>query len=181
MQNDFLASTRRMFSAIQRTGDGALAQLSLEEMLRTLPDGDTNSIAVIVQHLHGNMLSRWTDFLTSDGEKPGRDRDAEFEPRTFSSREEILKLWVDGWSCVHNAVDALQPADLERTITIRAQPHTVIDAVHRQIQHYSYHAGQIVLLARWMKGSAWKTLTIARGKSRDYKPTGIAGEPGVSQ
>jgi len=181
VSENFLVSTRRIFRAIQTTGDGALAQVSLDEMQRTLPGGDMNSIAVTVQHLHGNMLSRWTDFLTSDGEKPNRNRDCEFEVRKFSSRDEVLKLWNDGWACVHTAVEALQPADLERTITIRAQPHTVIDAVHRQIQHYSYHIGQIVLLARWIKGAEWKTLSIARGQSREYRPTGIAGEPGVSQ
>lgn len=180
MSENFLVSTRRIFRAIQTTGDGALAQVSLEEMQRTLPGGDSNSIAVTVQHLYGNMLSRWTDFLTSDGEKPNRDRDGEFQARAFSSRDEVLKLWSDGWACVHSAVDALQSVDLERTITIRGQTHTVIDAVHRQIQHYSYHVGQIVLLARWMKGADWKTLSIAPGQSRNYKPTGIAGEPGVT-
>jgi len=180
VSESFLVSSRRIFRAIQSTGAGALAQLSLEEMQRPLGE-DLNSVAVIVQHLHGNMLSRWTDFLTADGEKTTRDRDGEFEARRFQSRAELLALWDEGWACTLRAVDALQASDLERTITIRGQSHTVIDAIHRQIQHYGYHIGQIVLLARWSKGPAWKTLSIARGQSREYKPTGIAGEPGVTQ
>lgn len=178
MSESFLVSSRRIFRAMQSSGAGALAQLSLEELQRS-PGADLNSIAVIVQHLHGNMLSRWTDFLTTDGEKASRDRDGEFETREFKTREEILALWDEGWACTLKAVDALKASDLERTISIRAQPHTVIDAIHRQIQHYGYHIGQIVLLARWMRGPAWKTLTIARGQSRDYTPTGIAGEPEI--
>lgn len=180
MSESFLVSTRRIFRAIQTTGAGALAQLSLDEMQRPLGE-EQNSVAVLVQHLHGNMLSRWTDFLTTDGEKTSRDRDGEFIQRAFQSREEILALWDEGWACTLRALDALQISDLERTITIRGQAHTVIDAIHRQIQHYSYHIGQIVLIARWMKGPAWKSLSIAPGQSRSYKPTGIGGEPGVAK
>jgi Protein of unknown function (DUF1572) len=173
----FLPSTRHTFRAIKKQGDGTLAQLSLEEMQR-VPVADLNSIVVIVQHLHGNMLSRWTDFLNSDGEKKWRDRDGEFEARGFSSRDDILKLWDDGWGCVFSAIDPLCADDLRRTITIRGQAHSVVEAVQRQIQHYSYHIGQMVLLARMIKSAEWKTLSIARGASKNYTPSGLGGEPG---
>ena len=170
-----LNSLRNMFRAIKLTGDGALAQLSLEEMLR-VPAPEMNSIAIIIKHLHGNMLSRWTDFLTSDGEKPGRDRDAEFEP-SATTRDEIMRQWNEGWACVMKALNALTAGDLSRTVTIRGQPHSVVEAAHRQVQHYSYHIGQIVLLARMSRGAKWQTLTIARGKSKEYTPKGLGGEP----
>jgi Protein of unknown function (DUF1572) len=175
--DQFLPSTRHIFRAMKKQGDATLTQLSLEEMQR-VPVADLNSIAVIVQHMHGNMLSRWTDFLSSDGEKETRDRDGEFEARGFSSRDEILKLWDDGWACVFSAIDPLSTDDLRRTITIRGQPHSVVEAVQRQIQHYSYHIGQMVLLARMIKGAEWKTLSIARGASKTYSPSGLGGEPG---
>jgi len=170
-----LKSLRQIFRAVKTMGEGALAQLSLEELQR-IPAPEMNSIAIIVKHLHGNMLSRWTDFLTTDGEKPGRDRDAEFEP-SATTREEILRQWEEGWGCVLKALDALTPGDLIRTVTIRGQPHSVTEAVHRQLQHYSYHIGQIVLLARMSRGTQWKTLSIARGKSKEYTPKGLGGEP----
>ena len=172
----FLHSTRHIFRAMMKQGDATLAQLSLEEMQR-VPAADLNSVAVIVQHLHGNMLSRWTDFLSSDGEKETRDRDGEFETRGFSSREDVLKLWEAGWACVFSAIDPLRTDDLKKTVTIRGQPHSVVEALQRQIQHYSYHIGQMVLLARVIKGAEWKTLSIARGASKIYKPSGLGGEP----
>lgn len=170
-----LDSLRQIFRAIKTTGDGALTQLSLEEMQR-VPAPEMNSIAIIIKHLHGNMLSRWTDFLTSDGEKPGRDRDAEFEA-SATTREEILRQWEEGWACTLKALDELTPGDLVRTVTIRGQPHSVIEAAHRQLQHYSYHIGQIVMLARLSRGPKWQTLSIARGKSKEYTPKGLGGEP----
>src|SRR4051812_35178779 len=176
MSEDVLHSLRHIFRATKATGDGALAQLSLEELLR-VPDPELNSVATIVRHLHGNMLSRWTDFLTSDGEKKWRDRDGEFETPTAGSRDDILRQWEEGWTCVLSALDGLTPADLSRTVTIRGQPHSVIEAAHRQLQHYSYHVGQIVLLARWCRGKQWQTLSIARGKSKEYTPKGLGGEP----
>jgi hypothetical protein len=175
----FLSSTRHIFRAMKKQGDGALQQLALEDLVRA-PAPELNSIATIIQHLHGNMLSRWTDFLTSDGEKPDRDRDAEFEPRPFASREELLSLWEAGWSCLFHAIDPLTVADLSRTITIRGQPHNVVEALQRQIQHYSYHIGQLVLLAKWLKGDQWKTLSIAKGQSKDYKPSGLGGEAQIN-
>ena len=175
MTDPVLSSLRQIFRAIKATGDGALAQLSLEEMLR-IPAPEMNSVATIVKHLRGNMLSRWTDFLTSDGEKTTRDRDGEFESPA-STREEVLAQWEEGWACVLKALDALTPGDLARTVTIRGQAHSVVEAAHRQLQHYAYHVGQIVLLARWCRGTQWQTLSIARGKSKDYSPKGIGGEP----
>lgn len=176
----FLSSTRHIFRAIKAQGDGALGQLSLEEMVRA-PVVEMNSVATLVQHLHGNMLSRWTDFLTSDGEKAGRDRDAEFELRTFASRDEVLKLWEAGWACVFSAIDPLTMEDLAKTITIRGQPHSVVEALQRQIQHYSYHVGQVVLLAKWLKGDQWKTLSIAKGQSKTYTPSGLGGEAKIKK
>jgi hypothetical protein len=171
-----LQSMVHVFRAIKDGGDRALAQLTLEDLTR-IAGPECNSIAVIVRHLHGNMLSRWTDFLNSDGEKPTRDRDAEFEPPPVQLKDDVLKLWEDGWRCVLGELEKLKPGDLLRTVTIRGQPHTVVEAAHRQLQHYSYHIGQIVLLAKLYKGADWKTLSIARGQSRQYRPQGKSGEP----
>src|SRR5690606_34143011 len=128
------------------------------------------SIAVIVQHLHGNMLSRWTDFLDSDGEKPWRDRDGEFEPGD-ASRARVLELWNAGWDCTLRALDALGAEDLDRKVTIRGQELVALDAIHRQLSHYGYHVGQIVWIARARCGDAWQPLSIAKGASRAYRPT----------
>lgn len=173
-----LDSINHIFRSIKKTGDGALAQLSFEEMQRVPGGGsEINSIAVIIHHLHGNMKSRWSDFLTSDGEKPWRDRDGEFDPPPDKNREELMARWNHGWATVFNALDALKPDDLARTVTIRGQPHTVLEAAHRQISHYAYHIGQIVLLAKMFKSSGpWQTLSIARGQSKQYRPRGLGGE-----
>lgn len=172
----FLDSMRHILRASKKLGDGALAQLDAEQMARE-PAPGVNSVAVIVQHMRGNMLSRWTDFLASDGEKPWRQRDAEFQQPDAPSREEILALWEEGWACVFRALDALKPEDLGRKVTIRGQEHTVVQAILRQIDHYGYHVGQIVLLARLFLGDGWKTLSIARGQSQAYTPKGLGGEP----
>jgi len=127
-------------------------------------------VDVIVQHLHGNMRSRWTDFLTSDGEKPWRERDAEFaEPETFD-RNALNRLWEEGWSCLFAMLAELRPEDLTASITIRGQQLVALDAVNRQLAHYSYHVGQIVYLVRMRRGDAWNTLSIPRGQSRQYVP-----------
>jgi hypothetical protein len=133
----------------------------------------SNSIAVIVAHLQGNMLSRWTDFLTSDGEKPWRNRDLEFEePSALEprSKEGVMLAWQQGWDCVFAALEPLCDADLEKEITIRGQKHTVFEAILRQVDHYGGHVAQMVYLAKWLKGNDWKTLSIARGQSKAFKP-----------
>lgn len=166
---EFLHTSISRFQAIKKMGDGAIAQIS-DEDLHWISDVQGNSIAVIIQHLHGNMLSRWTDFLTSDGEKEWRDRDGEFEPTASITKPEIMQKWGDGWQCVFDVVGALQPDDLTKDITIRGEAQSVIHAIQRQISHYSYHVGQIVFLARMRCGENWQTLSIARGQSKQYQP-----------
>jgi hypothetical protein len=161
-----------IFKTMQKRGEGALEQLSLEQF-QTKPEPNSNSIAIIVAHLHGNMLSRWTDFLTSDGEKPWRNRDLEFEePSTLEQRsvEGVMVAWEQGWACVFAALEPLSDTDLEKEITIRGQKHSVFEAILRQVDHYGGHVGQMVYLAKWLKGNDWKTLSIARGQSKAFKP-----------
>ena len=141
-------------------------QLTDEELFWQ-QNAETNSVATIVKHLWGNMRSRWTDFLTTDGEKAWRDREAEFD-NDVRTRETMLALWEEGWACLFSALDALTDDDLGRIIHIRNEGHTVQEALHRQLAHYAYHVGQIVLLARAFTGSAWTSLSIPRGKSTDF-------------
>ena len=164
----YLESAIKRFENIKEWGDGAMAQLDDEDIQFT-PDPETNSIAIIVQHVHGNMLSRWTDFLTTDGDKPWRDRDGEFEDKRLS-RAEVLRRWEEGWACTFGALRVLQPEDLAKEVTIRGMPLFVLDAINRQIAHYGYHIGQIVQLAKLRRGATWKTLSIARGASGRYVP-----------
>ena len=147
-------------------GAKALQHLSLAQLTQPL-DAEDNLVAIIVKHLHGNMRSRWRDFLTSDGEKPDRQRDGEFESE-FKSKEEILALWAEGWSYVFTALEELGPADLERTVTIRTRPLSVLQALLRQLDHYAYHVGQIVLLAKHHRGEAWESLSIPKGESSSF-------------
>jgi hypothetical protein len=138
-------------------------------------DAESNSIAIIVKHMAGNMRSRWTDFLTSDGEKPDRNRDTEFEaPPT--ARAELMEMWERGWRLLFGALEPLGDADLTRTITIRTEPHSVMQAINRQVAHYSYHAGQIVYLARHFAGDKWQTLTVPKKKSAEFNRQVAAGE-----
>lgn len=130
-------------------------------------NAESNSIAIIVQHLWGNMRSRWTDFLASDGEKPWREREAEFES-VISSRTELMEKWNEGWACLFAALHALQPEDLEKTVYIRNMGHSVVEAINRQLAHYAYHVGQIVYIARMMSGSGWQSLSIPKGGSEAY-------------
>jgi len=158
----------------KRLGDRAMAQASDEALFATL-DNESNSIAIIVKHLAGNMRSRWTDFLTSDGEKPDRDRDSEFEapPKT---RAELLELWESGWKLAFDALASLTDADLSRTAYIRTEAHSVMQTIHRQVAHYSYHIGQIVYLAKHFAGPDWNALTIPRRKSADFNAKVAAGK-----
>lgn len=161
----YLADIRARFMSLRSTAEGALDQTSDESFFRTLGGAEDNSIAVIVKHMAGNLRSRFADFLDSDGEKPGRDRDAEFEVREGDTREELMQHWNMGWVTLLGVLQALTPDDLNRTITIRGESHPVIGALDRQLSHHAYHVGQIVLLAKHYAGGAWKTLSIPRGKS----------------
>jgi hypothetical protein len=146
----------------------AIAQLSDEQLFVRL-DPESNSVAVLIKHLAGNMRSRFSDFLTSDGEKPDRFRDQEFELSPATSREQVTTWWEDGWAIVLGAVDSLKPEDVMRTVTLRGEPHTVLQAINRQIAHYAQHIGQIVFLCKHLRSADWETLSIPRGKSEEFK------------
>ncbi|NMM51056.1 DUF1572 family protein [Paenibacillus aquistagni] len=159
----YLTAVKNRFSEVKKNGDQTFLQLQEQELFWS-PHEDSNSISVIVKHMSGNMISRWTNFLTTDGEKPDRHRDDEFAA-TLSSKEEMLQVWEHGWSVFLAELSTLTPDDLLRTITIRNQPMSVIDAIERQVAHYAYHVGQIVFIAKLLKGDQWQTLTIPRRKS----------------
>lgn len=165
---DFLKSTIARFAMYRALGEGALKQLSIEEMQWTVGE-ESNSIATLLVHLRGNMRSRWVDFLTSDGEKADRERDSEFESPDAYSREELMDLWSEGWSYLENAVCSLTTEDLMKKVLIRNEPLSVIDAVHRQLGHVSYHVGQIVWMGKEQKQSAWKPLSIPKGQSKNVE------------
>ena len=166
LEENYLESVIKQFRYYKKLGEQAMDQLPPEQLFTTF-NPDSNAIAVIVKHLHGNMLSRWTDFLTTDGEKPWRNRDQEFEV-AGTSKEEVLQQWHAGWDCLLNALQALQPADLMKIIYIRNEGHSVIEAINRQLAHYSYHVGQIVYAAKILKQTAWNSLSIPRSKSGAY-------------
>jgi len=170
----YLEDSVSLLHYYKKLGDGAMAQVSDADLTKTL-DAESNSIAIIVKHLAGNMRSRFTDFLTRDGEKPDRNRDAEFEapPET---REEILALWEAGWKIVFNALAPLKEVDLARSVNIRGEPHSVMQAVNRQIAHYAYHVGQMVFLAKHLASDRWRTLSVPRGKSADFTARVQAGK-----
>src|SRR5256885_8330211 len=164
----YLEEARRQLRGHKRLGEGATSQLGDQDFFVTL-DPEANSVAILVKHLAGNMRSRFTDFLTSDGEKPDRFRDREFELSPATTRAEVMSWWEEGWACVFSAIDPLKADDVMRTVTIRGEPHTVLQAINRQIAHYAQHIGQIVFLAKHLRSSEWKTLSIPRGKSEEYK------------
>lgn len=159
--SEFLGDSIATFRRYRDLGARAMAQIP-DEALFQAPDADANSIAIIVKHLHGNMLSRWTDFLTSDGEKPDRDRDSEFEMEGSTDGELVRRWWDEGWETAISALEALRPTDLDRSVTIRGEPHSVLQAILRQLTHASYHVGQIVLLAKHARGGAWESLSIPK-------------------
>lgn len=163
----FLAESVSGFRALKDLADRALAQASDDAFFARLDDG-SNSLAVLVAHVAGNARSRWTEFLTSDGEKPTRNRDAEFDLDSRLTRGDLMQEWEAAWRVVFAAVEPLTAMDLDRTVTIRAEPHTVMQAILRQIRHYAYHVGQIVQLAKHYRGADWETLSIPRGQSRQY-------------
>ena len=163
----YLDDTRASFRAYKKLADKALAQLKDEEYFITL-DEESNSIAVIMKHLAGNMLSRWTDFLTSDGEKPDRNRDMEFVIEPQTSKAELLAYWERGWNCLNKTLEQLQPTDFDKQVLIRSEPHTIVQAINRQMTHYAYHIGQIVFLAKHFRSSAWQSLSIPRNRSAGF-------------
>ena len=164
----YLDEAHRQMRGYKRLAEGAVAQLKDHELFLTL-DPESNSIAVLVKHMAGNMRSRFTDFLTTDGEKTDRHRDQEFELGPSTTRADLTKWWEDGWARVFAAIEALKPDDLMRRVTIRGEPHTVLQAINRQIAHYAQHTGQIVFIAKHIRSGKWKTLSIPRGKSEDFK------------
>lgn len=170
----YIEDARAIFRQYKKLADTAIAQVADTDLCRAL-DPEMNSIAIIVKHMAGNMLSRWTDFLTSDGEKPTRNRDTEFEDPP-ATRAELLALWERGWSCFFAALDPLTDADLARTITIRGEAHSVMQAINRQVAHYSYHCGQIIFLAKHFQSANWKTLSVARRQSAEFNRKVLAGE-----
>lgn len=170
----YVDDAKAIFRQYKKLAEGALAQVS-EAELHAVLDPEMNCIAVIVKHLSGNMCSRWTDFLTSDGEKPTRNRDCEFEAPA-ATRAEMIEMWERGWSCLFAALDPLTDADLTRTITIRGEPHSAMQAINRQVAHYSYHCGQIILLAKHFQSTNWKSLSVPRKQSAEFNRKVLAGE-----
>jgi uncharacterized damage-inducible protein DinB len=162
----YLDEAFRSLRGHKRLADSAIAQLNDEQFFAT-PGGESNSVAIIIKHMAGNMRSRFTDFLTTDGEKPDRNRDQEFID-AGASRAELLRLWEQHWQLVFETLNSLSPEDLSRTVTIRAEPHTVMQAINRQVAHYAYHIGQIVYLAKHWKGADWKTLSVPKGQSEEF-------------
>lgn len=162
----YRADALATFRNYKKLAARAIEQVSDEEFFRQI-DPESNSIAVIVKHISGNLHSRWRDFLTTDGEKPTRNRDTEFE-LIGDTRESLMKFWESGWQTLFKAIEPPSEADLSRTITIRGEPHTVIEAINRQLTHYSYHIGQIVFLAKHLRSSEWKTLSVPRNRSAEF-------------
>ncbi|WP_431107625.1 DUF1572 family protein [Winogradskyella poriferorum] len=174
--NSYLESSIKQFEYYKILGDKTFDQLTFEELQNEFTK-DSNSIAIIVKHIVGNMLSRWTNFLTEDGEKEWRMRDEEFID-SFHSKEELINAWNEGWDCLFTAIRPLKNEDLERIIYIRNQGHTVVEAINRQMMHYAYHVGQIVFLGKLTKGKNWQSLSIPRGKSKDYNQEKFAKDKG---
>jgi hypothetical protein len=166
----YLADALKIFRGNKRLAERAIAQLSDEQLFVSI-DAEANSVAVIVKHLAGNMRSRWTDFLTTDGEKADRDRDSEFVIDGSTTRAEVMRWWEEGWQIVFAAIGPLRPEDLLRKVSIRNEPHTVLEAINRQLSHYAQHVGQIIFLAKHLKSSDWQTLSIARGRSQKFNAT----------
>ncbi len=162
----YLNNTRKLFRYYKSLGDKSLVQID-EEKIHFNFDENSNNVAIIVKHIAGNMLSRWTDFLNSDGEKEWRNRDTEFED-TFQSKAEMMDYWEKGWNCLFNAIDPLKEEDVNKTIYIRNEGHSVMEAMNRQLAHYSYHIGQLVYVIKALKSDSWQTLSIPKGKSEDF-------------
>lgn len=174
MPFNYLESVKKYFHQQKSLGDKTIEQLSEENLLWQYNEA-SNSIAIIVQHLWGNMLSRWTNFLTEDGEKDWRDRDTEFET-VIKSKEELVKKWNEGWQCVFNALDSLKEEDISKTIYIRKEAHNVGDAINRQLAHYSNHVGQIVYIGKMLLNEKWNSLSIPKGNSKEFNQKMMSGK-----
>jgi hypothetical protein len=175
----YLEEARRQMRGHKRLAESAMSQLEDADFFVAL-DAEANSIAILVKHMAGNMRSRFTDFLTSDGEKPGRFRDQEFELGANLTRTDVVKIWEEGWACVFSALESLKPDDVMRTVTIRGEAHTVLQAINRQVAHYAYHTGQIVFLAKHFRSSTWTSLSIPRNKSEEYKTVAPGSHRGLT-
>lgn len=176
ISKQYLDSIKKQFEYYKSVAERAMEQLEPQQLFYTLND-DSNSIAVIVKHLHGNMMSRWTNFLTTDGEKDWRNRDDEFE-QPITNKESLMQLWEEGWSCFFNTINSLTPENLTDIIYIRNEGHTVMEAINRQLSHYPYHIGQIVFFAKQIKNTPWDSLTIPKNKSGEYNKQKFEQEKG---
>jgi hypothetical protein len=174
LTTSYLEDSLTLFRYYKKLSEDAMAQVTDAE-LTTVLDGEMNSIAQIVKHMAGNMRSRWRDFLTTDGEKPDRNRDSEFVAPP-ATREELRTVWEDGWDFVFGALGPLTEADLGRTVLIRNEPHSVMQAINRQVAHYAYHCGQIVMLAKHLRSDKWKTLSVPKNKSAEFNRAVSSGE-----
>jgi hypothetical protein len=176
----YLDDSLHQLRKLKAQADKAIAQTDDEHLFATL-DPESNSIAVLMKHMAGNMRSRWTDFLTSDGEKPDRKRDTEFELVEADTTEQVKAMWESGWSILFATLEALEPDDLQKTIAIRGEGHTVIEAINRQATHYAAHVGQIVLLAKHYAGARWQTLSIPKGRSSEFDVAKSGSAYGVAR
>ena len=167
LRQHYLEEVARQFRGYKRLADHAIAQLKNEELFVTL-DPESNSVAIIMKHMAGNLRSRFTDFLTTDGEKPDRHRDQEFEITAAASRAELVRSWEQSWELLFSTIQGLSPDDLSRTVTIRSGPHTVLQALNRGLAHHASHVGQIIFLAKHLRSAEWKTLSVPRGKSEEF-------------
>ena len=174
LTQEYLGDAISSLRAYKKLADKAIEQISDDELFVTL-DEESNSIAIVMKHMAGNMFSRWTDFLTSDGEKPDRNRDMEFVIEPQTSREDVIAYWERGWQCVFEAIEPLKADDFARRVTIRGEKHTIVQAINRQLMHYSYHVGQIITLCKQQAGSNWKSLSVPKGGSAAFNAGMQAG------
>jgi len=177
MQKSYLKSAQKQFQYYKNLGEKTFAQLNEEELFWQ-PAPEANSMAIIVKHMVGNMLSRWTNFLTEDGEKSWRHRDDEFM-NSYTSKNDILNAWEQGWHCLFNALEQISDHQLENIIHIRNQGHTITEAINRQLCHYSYHVGQLVFIGRMLKADEWKSLSIPKNQSQEYNQKKFEKEKGI--
>jgi len=168
MPDHYLATAEKQFRRLKGLGDKAFGQVSDEAHFHVLLDDESNSLAVLIQHLRGNMFSRWTDFLTTDGEKANRKRDTEFVRDKKLTSNELLDVWNEGWDRLFKTLSTLEPSDLQKTITIRGEEHSVLQAIERELVHYAMHVGQIIFLAKHLETKNWKSLSIPRGQSEEF-------------
>lgn len=164
---NYLDDARSAMRAYKKLADKAIAQLKGDELFIAIDD-EANSVAVVMKHMAGNMFSRWTDFLTSDGEKPNRQRDKEFVIEAHTTKDDVVHYWERGWQRVFDALDPLEVSDFEKTVTIRGEVHTIAQALNRQLMHYSYHIGQIVFLAKHFRSAEWQSLSIPKNRSAEF-------------